>query len=41
MRVKGIKDEIKGIIFDLDGLLVNSEKLYWEANIQALSLIHI
>lgn len=35
MRVKGIKDEIKGIIFDLDGLLVNSEKLYWEANIQA------
>lgn len=35
MRVKGIKDEIKGIIFDLDGLLVNSEKLYWQANIQA------
>lgn len=35
MRVAGIKDNIKGILFDLDGLLVNSEKLYWEANIQA------
>lgn len=35
MQVKGINDEIKGIIFDLDGLLINSEKLYWDANIQA------
>lgn len=35
MHVNGIKDDIKGILFDLDGLLVNSEKLYWLANIQA------
>lgn len=35
MRVEGIKEDIKGILFDLDGLLVNSEKLYWDANIQA------
>ncbi|RVU70317.1 MULTISPECIES: HAD family phosphatase [Lactobacillus] len=35
MRVQGISDDIKGIIFDLDGLLVNSEELYWQANIQA------
>lgn len=35
MQVQGINDEIKGILFDLDGLLVNSEKLYWDSNIQA------
>ena len=35
MRVQGIKDDIKGILFDMDGLLINSENLYWEANIQA------
>ncbi|MDN6039401.1 MAG: HAD family phosphatase, partial [Lactobacillus sp.] len=35
MQVKEIKDDIKGIILDMDGLLVNSEELYWQANIQA------
>lgn len=35
MKVHGINDEIKGVLFDLDGLLVNSEQLYWDANIQA------
>lgn len=35
MHVDGIQDDIQGILFDLDGLLVNSENLYWQANIQA------
>lgn len=35
MKVNGIQEDIKGVLFDLDGLLVNSEKLYWDANIQA------
>lgn len=35
MKVKGLKDEIDGILFDLDGLLINSESLYWKSNVQA------
>jgi len=41
MQVQGIKENIKGIIFDLDGLLVNSEKLYWQANIEAAKEYHL
>ena len=35
MRVEGLKTDKQGVIFDMDGLLVNSEELYWQANIQA------
>lgn len=35
MKVKNIEPKIKGIIFDMDGLLVDSENLYWKANIIA------
>ena len=33
MKVEDIADPIEGIIFDMDGFLVNSEKMYWDANI--------
>ena len=35
MQVQGLAGNYQAIIFDMDGLLINSEKLYWEANIQA------
>lgn len=41
MKVKGLPGSYQGIIFDMDGLLVNSEKLYWQANIQAAAEAHL
>lgn len=41
MKVKGINENIRGVLFDLDGLLVNSERLYWQANIQAAKEEHL
>lgn len=41
MRVAGIAHEKKGVIFDMDGLMVNSEELYWKANIQASNEYHL
>ncbi len=35
MKIDGLTGNIQGIIFDMDGLLVNSESLYWQANIKA------
>lgn len=35
MQVQGLAGNYQAVIFDMDGLLINSEKLYWQANIQA------
>ncbi|RMC48682.1 HAD family phosphatase [Lactobacillus sp. ESL0228] len=41
MKVQGINERVRGILFDMDGLLMNSEKLYWQANIVAAKEAHI
>jgi HAD superfamily hydrolase (TIGR01509 family) len=41
MKVQGINEDIKAILLDMDGLLMNSEKLYWQANIIAAKEAHL
>lgn len=35
LTINQLKQKYEGAIFDMDGLLVNSEQLYWDANVQA------
>lgn len=41
MKVKGLAGDYQAAVFDMDGLLINSEKLYWQANIQAAAEAHL